>query len=113
MIHAAISGTVEENFELRTTSFGDVLSFRLKCDDSYTTRTGEVVLKNVWVPCVAWKQKAHEIMAMGIAPGDYLEIEGKLTSMKADAEKGTQKYTTQVSIRDIKIITPQPEATPF
>lgn len=103
MNSAQVGGTLEDELELK--SIGDdltILNFKLKTDESYYDRSGSLIEKTAWVPIVAWNATARDIVNRGYGPGDYLEVEGRLSSVKEGTSSGAKGYSTQVVVTRIR-----------
>jgi single-strand DNA-binding protein len=89
------SGTAVANFSLATTE-------RTKGQD------GQIQESTEWHRVVAW-QKLAELAGEYLNKGSKVYIEGRLQTRKYTDRDGTDKYTTDIVVKEIKFLSPKGE----
>jgi len=65
--------------------------------------TGEQKEKTEWHRCVAFNRTA-EVMAEYLKKGSKVYVEGSLSTRKWQAEDGTDRYSTEIKVRDFQFL---------
>jgi single-strand DNA-binding protein len=102
---AIILGRLGKDPESRSTPTGTaVVSFSLAVSETWRDKqTGQKQEKTEWVNCVSFG-KVGEIVAQYVHKGDMLYVEGKIETRKYQAQDGTDRYATQVNVRDVCLL---------
>lgn len=102
---AIILGRLGKDPESRSTTTGTaVVSFSLAVSETWRDKqTGQKQEKTEWVNCVAFG-KTGEIVAQYVSKGDMLYVEGKIETRKYQAQDGTERYATQINVRDVCLL---------
>ena len=83
---------------------GCVGNFPLATNETYTNRTtGEKVSNTEWHNIVAFG-KVAEIIGEYLSKGSKVYIEGKLQTRSWDDKDGNKKYTTEIVVRELKML---------
>lgn len=82
--------------EVRTTQGGDrVVSFRLACSESWTTKDGERKERTDWIPVVIWNQGLGKVAADYLKKGSQVLVEGQFQTRKWQDKDGNDRYLTE------------------
>jgi single-strand DNA-binding protein len=103
-------GNLGQDPEVKYMQNGDaVASFSLATSESWKDKTsGEQVEKTEWHRCVAWR-KLGEIVGQYARKGQKLYVEGKLQTRKWTDKEGQERYTTEIQVNDIILLSAKGE----
>ena len=103
-------GNLGQDPEVKYMQSGDaVASFSLATSESWKDKTsGEQVEKTEWHRCVAWR-KLGEIVGQYAKKGQKLYVEGKLQTRKWTDKEGQERYTTEIQVNDIILLSAKGE----
>lgn len=103
-------GNLGQDPEVKYMQSGDaVASFSLATSESWKDKTsGEQVEKTEWHRCVAWR-KLGEIVGQYARKGQKLYVEGKLQTRKWTDKEGQERYTTEIQVNDIILLSAKNE----
>ena len=79
-----------------------VVSFNVATSERYK-KDGEYVDKTEWHKCVAWGKLA-DICSEYLHKGSTVYIEGKLTTRKWEDKEGKERWTTEIVVREMKML---------
>jgi len=80
-----------------------VTSFSIGCGDDYKKKTGDKVEQTNWVNMVVW-DRLGEICGEYLKKGSQVYISGKQVTKKYQAQDGTDRYTTEIVVRDMQML---------
>ena len=90
--------------EVRYTQSGSpVCSFRIACSEKYKDASGNMQENTEWVPIVAWGKLA-EICGQYLQKGSLVYISGRMQTRKWQDQSGTDRYTTEIVAREMKML---------
>ena len=93
-----LSGTIEKDFDIKSTSGGKkVTTLSLKCYNDETKKSF------LLINCVFWAEKAETISAIG-SKGDYIEVEGKLSVNSYKGNNNQTLYKTEVVVDRFELV---------
>lgn len=75
----------------------------LAVNESYKNNTGEFVNKTQWFNLVFWNKKVDLIEA-AVKKGTAISIEGKLNNQSYTDKKGEQRFSTEIIVNAIEVI---------
>ncbi|MFU2207205.1 single-stranded DNA-binding protein [Solidesulfovibrio sp. C21] len=97
-------GRLGQDPKLSYTQSGQaVCSASLATDEGYKDKDGNKVEKTEWHRLQSWGRTA-ELMANSLKKGSLIYVEGKLQTRKWQAQDGTDRYTTEVVIRNMQFL---------
>lgn len=104
-------GNLGQDPEVKYMQSGDaVASFSLATSESWKDKTsGEQVEKTEWHRCVAWRKLA-EIVGQYARKGQKLYVEGKLQTRKWTDKEGQERYTTEIQVNDVILLSAKGES---
>ncbi len=86
--------------------------FPLATNEVYTNKqTGERVTNTDWHNIVV-KNKLAEICEKYLTKGDKIYVEGRITTRQYETN-GDKRYTTEIIVQELKILSNKKEVTPF
>ncbi len=102
-------GNVGQDPEVRFLPSGvAVANFNLATTDTWTDKqSGQRQERTEWHKCNAF-DKLAEIIQQYVKKGSRLYIEGSLHTRKWQAQDGTDRYSTEVKIRDMQMLDSRP-----
>jgi single-strand DNA-binding protein len=105
----SIIGRLGKDPEPRTLPNGRaVSSFSLATTESWRDKeSGEKQERTEWHNCVAFERVA-EIINQYANKGEVIFVQGKLQTRKWEDKNGATKYTTEIVVRDVKLL-PNPK----
>jgi single-strand DNA-binding protein len=108
MINKAILiGNLGADPEIRYTQSGtQVATFRLATTERWKGQDGQMQESTEWHRIVAWGKLA-EICGEYLSKGSKVYIEGKIQTRKWQDQSGSDKYTTEIIARDMKMLSPK------
>jgi len=86
-----------------TTNGATVATFTVATTEQWKGADGNKQEQTEWHRVVAWKRLA-EICGEYLAKGAKVYIEGKLQTRKWQAQDGTDRYTTEIVAREMKML---------
>lgn len=97
-------GRIGRDPEVRYTASGDpVCNFSLACGEKFKDKNGKSQEKTEWVNIVIWGKLA-EIAGTYLKKGSLVFISGKLQTRKWTDKDGSEKYTTEIIAREMKML---------
>jgi single-strand DNA-binding protein len=97
-------GRIGKEPEARRSGEGSAItSFSLACSEKFKTKSGEQKEETFWAKCVAFGRLA-EIVAEYCQKGSLIYISGKLQERKWQDKDGNDRYTTEVIVREMKLL---------
>lgn len=97
-------GNLTNDVELRYTGNGTpVASFSVACNEKYKDQKGDVKESVEYIKIVAW-QRLAEICGEYLSKGSRVYIEGKITTRKWQDKNGSDRYTTEIIAREMKML---------
>ena len=101
---AIVVGSLGADPESRYTQGGtQVVNFNVATSEKYKDHSGNQQEKTEWHKINAWGKLA-EICEKYLQKGSLVYIEGKLQTRKYQAQDGTDRYTTEIVAREMKIL---------
>ena len=83
-----------------------VTNWSLACTEKYKTKSGEQKEETFWAKCSAFGRLA-EIVAEFAQKGTLMYCEGKLQERSWEDKDGTKRYSTDVVVREMKLLSPK------
>lgn len=113
MINKAILiGNLGRDPEQRFTQAGKpVTSFSVATTEKWKDKDGQQQEQTEWHNIVAWDRLA-EVCNEYLTKGSRVYIEGKLQTRKWQDKEGSDRYTTEIIAREMKMLTPRSEQGP-
>jgi single-strand DNA-binding protein len=111
-------GNVGKDPEVRTTSNGGrVADFSLATSRSWNDAggTGGRQEKTEWHRCIAWNARSGSGMGLAdivdrfVKKGDKLYVEGSIEYRQWQDQSGQTRYTTEIRVRDLILLSPRGE----
>jgi len=100
-------GNLGADPEVRFTQSGiPVASFRIATTEKWKGQNGEKMEATEWHQLVAW-QRLAEIAGEYLTKGSRIYIEGKLQTRKWKDQNGNDRYTTEIVVREMKMLSPR------
>lgn len=97
-------GNLGDDPAVRYTQSGTpVASFRVATTERWKGQDGQMQEQTEWHSIVAWKRLA-EICSEYLTKGSRVYIEGKLQTRKWQDQDGNDRYTTEVKVREMKML---------
>lgn len=97
-------GHLGGNPEVKNLEGGKILAkFSIATNESYKNAKGEKVEDTQWHSVVTWGKTA-EIAEKYLKKGSEVAVEGKLTSRSYEDKDGNKKYTTEVVVHEILML---------
>ena len=97
-------GNLGADPEVRYTQSGSpVCNFKIACSEKYKDASGNMQENTEWVPIVAWSKLA-EICSQYLHKGSRVYIEGRMQTRKWQDQSGTDRYTTEIVAREMKML---------
>lgn len=105
-------GNVGRDPESRTLESGvTVTTFSLATTKSYKDKDGQKQTRTQWHNIVAWRGLADTI-AKYVHKGDKLAVVGEIETRSWDDKDGNKRYTTEVIIAEMDMLTPKAQSEP-
>jgi len=99
-----VIGNVGKDPEIHNTASGNVIAtFSLAVNEKWKDSSGEIQESTEWVRCVAFN-KLGEVVQNWIKKGQQLYVEGKMTTRKWQGQDGSDRYTTEVVVRELQML---------
>ena len=97
-------GNLGADPEVRYTQSGSpVCNFKIACSEKYKDASGSMQENTEWVSIIAWRRLA-EICGEYLSKGSKVYVEGKLTTRKWTDQQGVERYTTEIVVREMKML---------
>ena len=80
-----------------------IAKFSLATNDNYKDASGQKIENVQWHNLVAWNKTA-EIIENYVSKGKEIAIEGKLTNRSWDDKEGNKRYTTEVVVSEVVLL---------
>lgn len=97
--------------EQRFTNNGTpVTTFTVACTDKWKGQDGQLKEDTQFLRCVAWGRQA-EIAAEYLGKGSRVYIEGRNEIRKYQAQDGTDRYSHEIKVRELKFLSPRGESS--
>ena len=104
-------GNLGADPEVRYTQSGlPVAVFRIATTERWKGADGQIQEQTEWHNIVAWKRLA-EIAGEYLSKGSKVYIEGKLSTRQWEDKNGSKRYTTEVVVRELKMLSPRKEGS--
>jgi single-strand DNA-binding protein len=101
-------GNVGNDPEIRTTSNGGkVAQLNLATTRTWSGAAGDKQEKTEWHRCVLWNAKGSglaDVVERYVKKGDRLYIEGRVEYRQWQDKDGATKYTTEVNVRELLML---------
>lgn len=102
-----IIGNLGRDPEIRYTQTGTaVATFNVATTERFKGKDGQMQDQTEWHRIVAWNRLA-EICGEYLHKGSKVYLEGKLQTRKWTDQNGSEKYTTEVIAREMKMLSPR------
>lgn len=79
-------------------------------NEYFKTKSGEESKQTYWFNLVFWNAKAEEAQQL-IKKGSEIAVEGKLTSQVYTGKDGMKRYTTEIVVNELQLVTKQEEGS--
>lgn len=100
-------GHLGQDPDIRYTANGDaVANVSLATTEQWTDNAGQKQQKTEWHRLTAWRRLA-EIMQQYLHKGDLIYVEGKLQTNKWTDKDGVERYTTNVVVNQMLMLSTQ------
>jgi len=100
-------GNLGADPEVRYTQNGTaVATFRVATTERWKGQDGQTQEQTEWHSIVAWNKQA-EICKEYLSKGSRVFIEGKLQTRKWQDKDGHDRFTTEVIMRELKMLSPR------
>jgi single-strand DNA-binding protein len=101
---AIIIGNLGADPEVRYTQSGTpVATFSVATTERWKDKEGQQQESTEWHRIVAWNKLA-EVCGEYLHKGSKVYLEGKITTRKWQDQAGNDRYTTEIVIRDMKML---------
>ena len=101
-------GNLGADPEVRSTSNGSrVATLSLATSRQWTTKAGEKQEKTEWHRCVVWNQGGSglaDVVEKYLKKGDRVYVEGRIEYRTWQDREGQTRYTTEVNVRDLVML---------
>ncbi|PTN09878.1 single-stranded DNA-binding protein [Mangrovibacterium marinum] len=87
-----------------------VARFPLATSESYTAKNGEKVTATEWHNIVVWRGLA-KVVEQYVHKGDKLYLEGRIRTRSWDDKDGNKRYTTEINVDNMEMLTPKGQST--
>ncbi|WP_372775114.1 single-stranded DNA-binding protein [Mangrovibacterium sp.] len=87
-----------------------VANFPLATSESYTSKSGEKVTTTEWHNLVVWRGLA-KVVEQYVKKGDKLYIEGRIRTRSWDDKDGNKRYTTEIYVDNLEMLTPKGQSS--
>ena len=105
-------GNLGADPEVRFTQSGTaVANFNIATTEKWRGQDGQMQEQTEWHRVVAWKRLA-EICRDYLQKGARVYIEGKLQTRKWQDQNGNDRYTTEIIVREMKMLSPRSAGAP-
>lgn len=83
-----------------------IARFTLATNETYKNKSGEKVTNTEWHNLVTWRGQA-EFANKYIKKGAMIYVEGKIRSRTWDDKDGNKRYTTEIEVENIQLLSPK------
>jgi len=102
-------GNLGADPEVRFTPNGTTVAiFRVATTERWKGKDGQMQEQTEWHSIVAWRRLA-EICGEYLSKGSRVYIEGRLQTRKWQDKDGNNRYTTEIVVKEMKMLSPRPE----
>ncbi len=106
---AEIIGYLGRDPETRYTPDGTaVTTLSIATSEKWTDKTGTKQERTEWHRCIAWGKLA-EICGQYLKKGGLVYVEGRLETQKWTDKEGVERYTTQIRMDQMRMLSGRPE----
>jgi len=110
-------GNLGNDPEVRSTSGGNrVATFSLATSRSWNGPTGDRQEKTEWHRCVVWNTKTSQladIVEKYVKKGNKLYVEGRIEYPQWQDKEGQTRYSTEINVRELIMLTGKPGGGDF
>ena len=110
-------GNLGNDPEVRSTSGGNrVATFSLATSRSWNGPAGDRQEKTEWHRCVVWNTKTSQladIVEKYVKKGDKLYVEGRIEYRQWQDKEGQTRYSTEINVRELIMLTGKPGGGDF
>ena len=85
-------------------------NFTLATNETYKNKSGERVTNTEWHNLVVWRAQA-EFAGKYVKKGTMIYVEGKIRSRSWDDKDGIKRYTTEIEVENIQLLSPKSEGS--
>ena len=85
---------------------GSIGRFPVATTETYKDKSGERISNTEWHNCVV-RNKGAEICEKYLKKGDKVYVEGSIKTRKWQDDKGNERYSTEINVRDFTFLTPK------
>ena len=107
-------GNLGADPEVRSTSNGSrVATLSLATSRQWTTQAGEKQEKTEWHRCVVWNAKGSglaDVVEKYLKKGDRVYVEGRIEYRTWQDKEGQKRYTTEINVRDLVMLSGRGDA---
>lgn len=96
-------GNLGRDAEIKDTQAGTVATFSIACTEKWKDKSGTQKEQTEWVRCVLWGKRA-EALAQYLTKGKQIYVEGSMRSSKYQGKDGTEKFKTEINVRDVQLL---------
>lgn len=82
-----------------------VANFRIATSESWKDRDGEKQEKTEWHNCQVWTEGLLKVVDKYLHKGDKVYVEGKLQTRKWQDQDGKDRYSTEVVVSNMTMLT--------
>jgi len=101
-------GLLGQDPEVKKFDKGQLAKFSLATSETYKNNQGEKVTETQWHNIVAFGKTA-EVLEKYVKKGDKIAVEGKLVTRKWQTNEGENRYSTEVVVNDILMLSNKPK----
>jgi single-strand DNA-binding protein len=101
-------GLLGQDPEVKKFDKGQLAKFSLATSETYKSKQGEKVTETQWHNIVAFGKTA-EVLEKYVKKGDKIAVEGKLVTRKWQTNEGENRYSTEVVVNDILMLSNKPK----
>jgi single-strand DNA-binding protein len=83
-----------------------VCTFTVATTERWKGQDGQMQERTEWNRCVAWRKLA-EICGEYLSKGSKVYIEGSLETRKWKDQAGNDRFTTEIKVREMKMLSPR------
>lgn len=107
---AQLIGNVGQAPEIRDAGTGQVATLSLATSEKWKDKnTGETKEATEWPRLVVWGPLVNVVQNY-VNKGDRLYIEGRIQTRTWETDAGEKRYTTEVNVRELKMLTPKSQS---
>lgn len=99
------TGGLFRDVETRDFANGKLAKFTLLNSDSYEKSDGEVVELKNFLDCIAWNDKADEVVALGLGKGSQVKVRTKVkTESWEDKNTGQKRSKLVFTVFEVELV---------